>query len=356
MEKDGIQKILQAAVRAPSGENCQPWRFILSGETLLQYNIPERDQSPYNFRQSGSFVSHGAVIENINIAASAAGYRTEVLLFPKHDEPDCVASITFIKDASVKADGLSESIFARASNRTNYDPSHQLDPSLKERLLAIGNAPTSGGRLEIVEDGKKKHEIAEAMSYGDRMLFANRTVHDFLFAHIYWGLDEAKEKSSGFYVKELALKPPQEFVFKLLKSETMRRFFGRIGLPGIAAKENVGLYEHSSALGCIIMPGSSPADFVGAGRILERIWLTATQAGYDIQLLTAVGFFMHRIQANEGDMFSPEQISGIVDAYKKAADEFGAGNETIAVMFRIGKGKPLPSRSFRMEPQIEYRS
>ncbi len=70
-----MQKILEAGVRAPSGENCQPWRFVVAGDTLSIFNIPERDLSPYNFNQLGSMVAHGALIENIVIAATAFGYR-----------------------------------------------------------------------------------------------------------------------------------------------------------------------------------------------------------------------------------------------------------------------------------------
>ena len=67
---------------APSGENCQPWRFIVDGDKIKIFNIPERDTSLYNVLQFGSFVAHGALIENMLIASSAVGCRGIIQLFP----------------------------------------------------------------------------------------------------------------------------------------------------------------------------------------------------------------------------------------------------------------------------------
>lgn len=38
-----IEMILEDGVTAPSGENCQPWRFMFDGATLSLFNIPEAD-------------------------------------------------------------------------------------------------------------------------------------------------------------------------------------------------------------------------------------------------------------------------------------------------------------------------
>ena len=63
-----IKKILEAAVHAPSGENCQPWRFEIRGDEIGVFNLPKKDQSLYNEGQMASYVAHGALIENILIA------------------------------------------------------------------------------------------------------------------------------------------------------------------------------------------------------------------------------------------------------------------------------------------------
>lgn len=45
---EDIKKILDAAVQAPSGENCQPWRFEIRDSEIRIFNISERDQSLFH--------------------------------------------------------------------------------------------------------------------------------------------------------------------------------------------------------------------------------------------------------------------------------------------------------------------
>jgi len=100
MNKEIINKILEAAVRAPSGDNVQPWEFKVSeGYTRIDlYNLPEKDNSYYNYNQLASYIAHGAVIENIAIASGHLGYKAEINLFPDDGRLNLVASIELIKE------------------------------------------------------------------------------------------------------------------------------------------------------------------------------------------------------------------------------------------------------------------
>lgn len=95
--KEIIKKILEAAIHAPSGENNQPWKFLLKGNMIDVFNIPERDRSLYNFRQQGLFLAHGALLENIVIASSALACKVEINIFPNKRNPNHVANIILNK-------------------------------------------------------------------------------------------------------------------------------------------------------------------------------------------------------------------------------------------------------------------
>ena len=90
-----IKEILNIAVWAPSGDNSQPWRFEVRNEKLYIFNIPDRDNPILNFKQSGSYVAHGGLIENISIASPHFGYSANVSLFPDAQNKDLVASVSF---------------------------------------------------------------------------------------------------------------------------------------------------------------------------------------------------------------------------------------------------------------------
>ncbi len=353
MEKNDLAKILDAAVRAPSGENCQPWRFRFEKDALYLFNIPERDRSLYNFRQYGSLVSHGAVIENISIAASSLGYATAIQTFPVSSDPDCTARIEFFRAPSAPKDALYESIPLRASNRTKYDPNHLLDPET-EKFISTQASSIGGERLILVKEKEGKARLARAMSYGDKLLFKNRHIHHFLFDHIHWTIDDALKAQSGFYFKELGLTREQMAIFKILRHEPVRRLLSAIGFASLAAAGNASVYAESSAIGAVISPESTPKNFIDAGRFMERVWLAATATGYDVQLLTAVPFFAQRARENETEGFSRLQIKDILASYKEIERGLGIKEGVITLMFRIGKGAPIPHHSFRAEPILEY--
>src|ERR1700728_957941 len=117
--RDTIQGILEESVQAPSGENAQPWRFGVKKNEIHVFNIPERDQSPYNFRQRASYVANGAVIENISIVASVRGYDSRITLFPDKNNSNLVAVIS-LHEKQPNKELLYPYIVQRTTNRRPY--------------------------------------------------------------------------------------------------------------------------------------------------------------------------------------------------------------------------------------------
>src|ERR1019366_8956249 len=95
VSREVIERILEAGIRAPSGENSQPWRFKVEGERVLLFNRPEADQSLFNFHQNGSLVAHGALLANVKVAAAYFGCEAEIALFPDEAEENLIARIDF---------------------------------------------------------------------------------------------------------------------------------------------------------------------------------------------------------------------------------------------------------------------
>ena len=104
-----IKKIIEVAVNAPSGSNSQPWRFKVREGVIEIIAEPEKDHPILNFRNRGTWIAHGALIENIVILASAFGYKAGVSIFPNKNEKNITARISLIANHVVK-DFLCESI------------------------------------------------------------------------------------------------------------------------------------------------------------------------------------------------------------------------------------------------------
>ena len=73
-----IERIVQAAAQAPSGDNCQPWRFVWDGKTLTIGHDEERARHGFNRVNHASCLSLGCVLESIHIAASGEKLRVHI--------------------------------------------------------------------------------------------------------------------------------------------------------------------------------------------------------------------------------------------------------------------------------------
>lgn len=94
-----LVSIINDAITAPSGENAQPWKFAIEGNSIHVYNLPRRTPGTY---RAASFLTHGALLEIISISASHYGYQVETKLFPDHTNPNFIAIATLEKQTSKK--------------------------------------------------------------------------------------------------------------------------------------------------------------------------------------------------------------------------------------------------------------
>lgn len=339
-----LERILEAGNAAPSGENCQPWHFVVRGDIIEVHLLPERDQSAYGWGQRAAYLANGAVIENMVIAASAEKYRADVRYFPNASDVWHTANIALFKDDVVTPDPLVEFVSKRVSNRKPYkkDP---LTPEQRQSFLSV--AGEAHGSFAFVEDRKTVASLGRVGSTNEEVMLANRALHDFFFSHVSWTKDEDDQKKVGFYIKTLELPPPAQAMFKVFRNWSIMSVLARIGFTGIVAKQNGAVNAAAAGIGALMVEHTEPIDFVKAGRVVERLWLTATSMGLSLQPLTGVLFFKLRIAAGEAEVFSLGEKKRIMDAYEVASRAFNADGKHIAFMFRIGQGSDPSARAIR---------
>jgi hypothetical protein len=359
--QDDIEKIITDGTFAPSGENCQPWKFevkgLSNGARISIFNIPELDQSIYNFQQKGSYVAHGALIENIIISAAHHGYKTEVSLFPKPDYPDLVSIIKLEKGFaesgfSTTPHPLHAHIKHRHTNRKEHQ-SQKLSSEQKTALLDAAKG-TGFGKLRIVDDAHSLEILGDALAVNEQIIFENKQLHRFFYDHILWD-EKDQEKAGGFYVKTLEFLPHQLKGVKVFKRWSILRVLNKIAkVSRVIAKENAQKYAKSGALAVVAVDGNTPSDYVHAGQIAQRVWLTATQIGISVHPCTGVLYFMENIRGGNGAVFSDEHRTAIEKAYNDIVRVFKADALTMPMLFRLGFADSASARSMRMKANIVY--
>ena len=186
-----IERILEAGNSAPSGENCQPWHFVVRGTAIEVHLLPERDQSAYSWGQRASYLANGAAIENIVIAASAQQYRAEVKYFPNPSDEWHVATIVLIKDSTVETNPLAPFVSKRISNRKPYTKDSLTGEERK--VLAGAVAHEEYGTFVLVETPEEIGRLGRVGSTNEEVMLANRSLHQFFFSHVSWTKEEDEE-------------------------------------------------------------------------------------------------------------------------------------------------------------------
>ncbi|MDP3901877.1 MAG: hypothetical protein Q8Q37_02805 [bacterium] len=342
-----IKDILDYAIWAPSGDNSQPWAFQIGGDSLLIYNLPDKDNPYLNFEQSGSYIAHGGLIENMVIAASHFGYSSKVDLFPSATDKNLVAEVFFSKSDSVRQDALFEFIKKRHTNRRPYK-NIPLTAEQRSGILRASQESESGG-IKLLESEKEKQIAGKAGALAEIVILENKKLHGLLFKDVVWNESREKRLRHGLYINAMEFNPVQKIMFRLAKNWPLMKLAIHLGLPRFIAKEDSKLYASGSAMGIITMSGNNSRDYVNAGRLMQRVWLKATSFGLVLQPVTATLFFAQRIISEKTEnLLSSYHISLMKSAYDDIKRTFDVGNETIAMMFRLGEAGPASSFSSRI--------
>ncbi|MBT1077139.1 nitroreductase [Geobacter grbiciae] len=341
------QELLKAAVQAPSGDNCQPWRFEVKGDRIRIFNLPERDTSLFNYRQRASLVAHGALIENLVLAAEANGYSANTVLLPDPTNPELVAIVDLLPSVSSDA-RLASAIPQRCTNRRQYDGTLLTD---EERRTLLHAAEGMSGSVVLTHNKNEQSTVADVIALNDRLVFENQYLHAFLFDHIRWDDQEARATLDGLDIKTLDLAPPDRLMFPLLKNWSLVKILTAVGVSHIIAANARKLAMSAGALGAVVVPGGSDEDYLNAGRILERIWLEATLLDLSFQVMTGITFLMQRIADGETEHLSTDQAKLVLDSRVKLKSFVGKDDGVVAVMFRVGRSGPPSARSLRIPPE-----
>jgi hypothetical protein len=347
-----IQTILEQAIHAPSGENCQPWRFVVSDTTIEIWNIPERDTSLYSWGQRASYFAHGALIENISISAAHAGYKAHIHIFPNTANPDVTASIE-LKPSQKTEQVLYSAITARVTNRKPYKKEH-LSEQLQKEIFSSAHAHQPAD-LFFTHNQDQMKTIAQATSANERIIFENDYLHDFFYSHITWTKEEDQKKQLGFFIDTFELPPPVKSLFQLCQNNRIVPLLKATRLTKLIASKNAHIYASASGVGVITIPDTSPHNFLTAGRLFQRIWLESTYRNLSMQPLAGMIYLMLNLQAGNTQHISSTHQELITRAYNTIRTVIQRKNKTIAMIFRIGYSGPPSARALRLAPIITTR-
>jgi hypothetical protein len=263
-----FEYLVNFAIQAPSGHNCQPWLFRLAENHLDLIADRSRALPVVDPHDRELTISCGAALEHLIIAARHYAYKLDVEIFPANNDPDVLARVRFgeKKPTSNVDDTLFNAIGLRRTTRTQFEQD-PIPVALREQSIAA--AAKYGITLEIITDEAIRANVAQLVSLGDRIQFSDSRFRKELASWVHSRRSPRKDGMSGegFGMPDI-MSPVGAFV--------IRNFdLGK----GIAAGDKEKIMQGSPTLAVFLSPGDQDSDWLATGQALARALLHLTSAG-----------------------------------------------------------------------------
>jgi ThiF family len=346
---DVIRTLVGAAMLAPSGGNCQPWRWHWNGQRLRGVHDLERSRSFLDYQHRATYLAFGAAIENLVLAAGEMSLRADVTVFPEVADPTVICDVGFTRAsvadraADARAAGLAAVMRQRVTNR-RLGARVPLARADAAALMAIAEA--GGARLELLADAEPLGWLAELLGRGDRLRLLSKTMHREILRELRWTRTEVERSRDGIDVATLELSPADLTGMRIASSWPVLELVARLGGGRALEKPSKKAIASASAVGLLTVPSARPEDFLRGGRTLERVWLEANAHGYAFQPMTSLLYLFARL-TDGGVGLAPAEKAELEELRRLFERLFTRRGQGELMLFRLARAEAPSARSLR---------
>lgn len=350
LANDTIERIVEKANLAPSGGNCQPWKWVYDSTTGVLHLLHDkkRSESLLDYKGMGSLIAFGSAFENVRLICSELKIFPELKYFMSDFEQDHICSIGFdhAKETYQFA-YLSKGMDSRITNRKNSERTHlstdELD-SLNSFIRSLDQ------EFCFVEDQETIDKLSDVICGMDRIRILNEIGHKNFLDEIRWDQTENLQKRDGIDIPSLELENKDISALSLLKDDKAVEFLRSEKLGFGLTKISEKTVKTSSAICLLNAQSFTPDSYFNLGRNLQKVWIYLNENGICVQPISASLFLYQRLFREVKSSFSDyEQVM-----IKKYASSFF---ETLKLredqipgfVIRLNKVGEVSSRSLRRE-------
>ena len=342
-----IERILDLARWAPSGDNTQPWRFeIVSDYQVIIHGFDTREHCVYDLAGHPSQIAIGALLETLHIAASDLGLRADIRRLPAPDTRPTF-DVRLSPDAAVLASSLAPFITVRAVQRRPMK-TQPLTSTQKFELEASVGADYS---VIWLEGWSQRLAAAKLMFASAKIRLTTPEAFEVHRSVIEWNarfsVDKIPDQAVG--LDPLTTRLMRWAMQDWRRVEFLNTYLGGTLVPRIQLDFLPGL---ACAAHFLLVAGKQPdsvGDYIAAGGATQRFWLTSTRLGLNLQPeMTPLIFATY---AREKRQFSVRQKSLAMAEQVRLGLQALVGDNAVhsgVFMGRIGTGPAAVSRSTRL--------
>ena len=340
------EEVLESARWAPSGDNSQPWRFVLRSEREFDaYGYDTRTHCVYDLDGWASELAHGMLLETVAIAATHHGLRAHISLPEEAAARPRRYRVRLAPDASVSADPLYAAIGERSVQRK---PMRVRALSTPERgALERAAAPF---RVVWFASWPARRRIAALCARNARIRLTIPEAYEAHRSVIAWRATTSEDRmpDASLGADPLLLATMRYAMASWPRLHRLNRLTGTLlprlvldFLPGLLCSAYVALLAETTP--------ASLEDRIVAGRAAQRLWLTATTLGLQMQPQYTPLVFS-RYAATRRSFTRDDRAQGDArDVERRVRQALGRDAVERAVwLARIGPRRNAPGRSLRL--------
>ena len=346
-DRSVIEQILDLGRWAPSGDNTQPWRFqIVNDSHVVVYGFDTRDHCVYDLDGHPSQISIGALIETISIAATTHRLRTSIVRRLDTADAKPTFDLRFAADSGVRPDPLAAQIPVRSVQRRPMQLRRLT--TLEKWTLESAVGPTH--RVIWLEGPAIKLQTARLMFDNAKLRLTMPEAYRVHRDIIQWGVRYSEDRVPD---QALGVDPLTARLMRWMLQDWQRvEFFNRYLAGTLAPRVQMDFLPSLFCAAHFVIASNQPPesidDYIAAGRVVQRFWLTLTGLGLVMQPeMTPLIFGRY---AREVLVFS--KTPGTQEQALSLSRKFGAlvgESESLLAVFmgRIGAGSASSARSTR---------
>jgi nitroreductase len=350
LDRAQLEQIVRWGALAPSGGNCQPWRFVYRQAlgALECIHEPSRSETFLDFEHRASYAAFGAVAENVRLACLTLGIGVQIDAFPDGDARELAFVARFRATTESTASAEDRSLANWVTQRvTNRRLGVRVPLQEDVARLLVDAVATQRSRLQLLFDPQSLDRFGELHGETERLRLLHPVMHREMMSEIRWSTSDAEATCDGLDIATLELTPTDRAGISVLRSpavsRTLRSTHGGQGLQQASRKAIAA----SSAVGVVTTSGTSPRDYFRGGRAMQRLWLTANAHGLAFQPMTAMLYVFARMDGG-GSGLDERDRSEFARARAEYLRLFAVnGGEAEVLAFRLGVAGPPTARSLR---------
>lgn len=341
-----IERLVERARWAPSGDNAQPWRFrITAPKTVAVFADDTSDEVIYDYEGEASMLATGALLETFRLAALAVGH--EVHETPLESSGSRVARELQFAPANKGHDPLANVIESRVTNRRAFSARRLA----AEDITAMEKTLPAGYGLALRDSWVARWRIA-------RMLWRNAgirlTTPEAFAVHrdvVDWGVKESVDRipAPAVGLDPVMLGTMRWAMRSWRRVDVLNRYFGGTVLPRLELDLLPGLLCGAHFVLTAPRPPETDQDSLDAGAAMQRLWLQAAALGIQFQPTYSPLVFRKYVRAGTPFTRADRPWKAAQRLASELDGEYSAEIlDRTVFMGRLGYGRSPSARSVRL--------